>query len=102
MPVAARSDEPGSKLRPFPGARPPRRGQSTAEARRPPTALVTAVKLSNDRTRSSEFSSCNVSLPHRRYGHTPLLRVSVAECFQVLSQEMVNAALRENLKEPAF
>src|SRR5580692_10034680 len=65
--VAARSDEPGSRLRPFQGARPLWRGQWTAGARRPPTVFVTAVKLPNDRMRGSQFSSCNISLTYR--GH---------------------------------
>src|SRR5580700_185661 len=67
MPVAAQSDEPGSRLRPFPGARPPWRGQWTAGARRPPTMFVTAVKVPNDRMRGSQFSSCNISLAYRGY-----------------------------------
>src|SRR5450432_2664907 len=88
MPVAARSDEHGSKHRPFPVARPPRRGQWTAEARRSPTAFVTAVKVSNDQMRGSQFSSCIISLPYRRYGCAPLLSVALAECIQILYQEI--------------
>src|SRR5450432_3659482 len=67
MPVAAQSDEPGSRLHPFRGARPPWRGQWTAGARRPPTVFVTAVKVPNDRMRGSQFSSCNISLTYRGY-----------------------------------
>src|SRR5580658_6072840 len=62
MPVAMRSDEHGSRLRPFPGARPLRRGQWTAGVRRLPTAFVTAVKVSNGRMRGSQFSSYEISL----------------------------------------
>jgi hypothetical protein len=65
MRVAARSDGPGSRLRPFPGARPPRRGQWTAGAHQLPTEFVTAVKVSNDRMRGSLFSSCKISLLFR-------------------------------------
>ena len=75
-PVAARSDERGSRLRPFQVARLPRRGQWTAEARRSPTAFVIAVKVPNGRMRGSQFSSCNISLAYRRYGSAPLLRVA--------------------------
>src|ERR1700733_11980829 len=84
MPVVARSDEPGNRLRPFPGARPPRRGQWTVTAHRSPTRFLTAVKGSNDRMRGSLFSSCKLSLPHRREGRAPL-RAALAECVQVLS-----------------
>jgi hypothetical protein len=55
---------------------------------------VTAVKVSNDRMRGSQSSSCNISLPYRRYGRAPLLRVALAECFQVLSQEIVYTSHR--------
>src|SRR5467141_2272795 len=65
MPVAARSDEHGSRLHPFPGVRPPRRGQWTAKAHQPRTALVTAAKVSNARMRGTQFSSCNPLLPFR-------------------------------------
>src|SRR4029077_11155220 len=65
MPVAARSDEHGSRLHPFPGVRPPRRGQWTAKAHQPQTALVTAAKVSNARMRGTQFSSCNPILPFR-------------------------------------
>jgi hypothetical protein len=60
--VAARSDERESTLRLFPSARPPRRGQWTAAARQPPIAFLTAVKVSNDRMRGIQFSSCKISL----------------------------------------
>jgi len=59
MPVAARSDERGSRHRPFPGAQPPRQCQSTARVHRRPTAFATAVKVSNDRMRGTQFSSYN-------------------------------------------
>src|ERR1700743_2169932 len=75
MPAAARSDERGSRLRPFPGARPPRLGQWIGGARRPPTELVTAVKVTNDRMRGNLFSSCTISFPHHRHGRAPLRRV---------------------------
>jgi hypothetical protein len=65
MPVAARSDEHGSRLHPFPGVRPPRRGQWTAKAHQPRTALVTAAKVSNARMKGTQFSSCNPILPFR-------------------------------------
>src|SRR5437868_4186010 len=65
MPVAARSDEHGSRLHLFPGVRPPRRGQWTAKAHQPRTALVTAAKVSNARMRGTQFSSCNPILPFR-------------------------------------
>src|SRR5207302_10376057 len=65
MPVAARSDEHGSRLHLFPGVRPPRRGQWTAKAHQPRTALVTAAKVSNARMRGIQFSSCNPILPFR-------------------------------------
>src|SRR5580704_11248903 len=78
MPVAARSDEHESRLRPFPGARPPRRGQWTAGARRSPIAFVTAVKAPNDRRRGSQFSSWNISLPYRRYGWALFLCMALA------------------------
>src|SRR6202453_2939892 len=65
MPVAARSDGHGSRLRPFPGARPPQRGQWTAGAHRLPTEFVIVVKVSNDRMRGSLFSSCKTSLLFR-------------------------------------
>src|SRR5437660_704736 len=90
MPVVARNDEPGSRLRPFRGVRPPRRGQWTAGARRSPTVSVTAVKESNDRMRGSQFSSCNISFPYPRYGRAPRFSASLlAEWFQVLSYEIV-------------
>jgi hypothetical protein len=41
-----------------------------------PTALVIAVNLSSDRMRGSQFSSCNINLPFRRYGCAPLLHVT--------------------------
>src|SRR5260370_19594901 len=63
MPVALRSDEHGSRLRPFPGARRRRRGQWTPGARQPQTAFVTAAKASNDRMRGSQFSSCKYKSP---------------------------------------
>src|ERR1700733_11658979 len=61
-PIAARSDEHESKLRPFPGARPLRRGQWIAGVRQPLTALLTAAKVSNGRMRGSQFSSCRLVL----------------------------------------
>src|ERR1700730_12491260 len=79
MLVAARSDEHESRLRPFPGARPPRRGQWTAGARRSPIAFVTAVKVPNDRMRGSQFSSWNISLPYRRYGCASFLYIALAD-----------------------
>src|ERR1700692_4599762 len=79
MLVAARSDEHESKLRPCPGARPPRRGPWTAGARRPPIAFVTAVKVPNDRMRGSQFSSWNISLPYRRYGCASFLCIMLAD-----------------------
>src|SRR3984893_13314848 len=79
MLVAARSDEHESRLRPFPGARPPRRGQWTAGARRSPIAFVTAVKVPSDRMRGSQFSSWNISLPYRRYGCAPFLCIALAD-----------------------
>jgi hypothetical protein len=66
--VAARSDGHGSRLRPFPGARPPRRGQWTAGAHRLPIEFVTVAKVSNDRMRGSLFSSCKISLLFRFEG----------------------------------
>src|SRR5580704_9499155 len=78
MLVAARSDEHESRLRPFPGARPPRRGQWTAGARRSPIAFLTAVKVPNDRMRGSQFSSWNISLPYRRYGCASFLCIAFA------------------------
>src|ERR1700733_5762180 len=66
MRVAARSDAHENRRRPFPGARPPRRGQWTEEAHRPPIAFATAVKVPNDRRRGSQFSSWTIILPHRR------------------------------------
>jgi hypothetical protein len=62
--VVAQSDERESTLRPFPGARPPRRGQWTAEVRQPPIAFVIADSVSNGRMRESQFSSCKISLRH--------------------------------------
>ena len=62
MPIAERSDEHESTLRPLPGARPPPRDQWTAGARQPPTAFVTAAKGSNARMRENQFSSCKISL----------------------------------------
>jgi hypothetical protein len=62
MPIASRSGEHESRLRPFPGARPPRRGQWIAAARLPPTGFVTAGKVSNGRMRESRSSSCKISL----------------------------------------
>src|SRR5579864_1376382 len=79
MLVAARSDEHENRLRPFPGARPPRRGQWTAGARRSPIAFVTAVKVPNDRMRGSQFSSWNISLPYRRYGCASFLCIALAD-----------------------
>ena len=79
MPVAARSDEHESRLRPFPGARPRRRGRWTAGARRRPIAFVTAVKAPNDRRRGSQFSSWNISLPHRRCGCAPFLCMALGD-----------------------
>src|SRR5258707_6566874 len=79
MLVAARSDEHESRLRPFPGARPPRRGQWTAGARRSPIAFVTAVKVPNDRMRGSQFSSWNISLPYRRNRCASFLCIAVAD-----------------------
>src|ERR1700732_2846159 len=79
MLVAARSDEHESRLRPFPGARPPRRGQWTAGARQSPIAFVTAVKVPNDRMRGSQFSSWNISLPYRRYGCALFLCIALAD-----------------------
>src|ERR1700687_3490977 len=79
MLVAARSDEHESRLRPFPGARPPRRGQWTAGAHRSPIVFVTAVKVPNDRMRGSQFSSWNISLPYRRYGCASFLCVVLAD-----------------------
>src|ERR1700716_1307100 len=78
MLVGARSDEHESRLRPSPGARPPRRGQWTAGARRSPIVFVTAVKVPNDRMRGSQFSSWNISLPHRRYGYASFLCIALA------------------------
>src|ERR1700758_2162225 len=72
MPVAARSDEHGSRLHPFPGVRPPRRGQWTAKAHQPRTALVTAAKVSSDRMKGNQFSSCNISFPYRPNKCAPL------------------------------
>jgi hypothetical protein len=86
-PHQIRSDEPGSRLRPFPGALPPRRSQWTAGARRSPTAFVTAVKVSNDRMRESRFSSCNISLPNRRYGCAPPLRAAFAQVTRTIHPE---------------
>src|ERR1700720_2121104 len=79
MPVAARSDEHERRLRPFRGARPPRRGQWTAGARRPPIAFATAVKVPSDRMRGSQFSSWNISLSHRRYGCASSLCIALAD-----------------------
>src|ERR1700677_999766 len=67
MPVAVQSDEPGSRLRPFLVSRPPWRGQWIAEAHQRRTVLVIAVKVSSDRMRESQFSSCNISLTYRGY-----------------------------------
>jgi hypothetical protein len=39
--------------------------------------------------RGSQFSSCNISLPYRRYGRAALLGVAVVECSKVLLQEIV-------------
>src|ERR1700683_5547308 len=75
MLAAARSDEHESRLRPFPGARPPRRGQWTAGAHRSPIAFVTAVKVPNERMKGSQFSSWNMSLPYLRFGCVPFLCV---------------------------
>jgi hypothetical protein len=41
------------------------RPQWTARVRQLPTAFVTAVKVSNDRMKESQFSSCNPSFPSR-------------------------------------
>src|ERR1700722_3491673 len=62
MPVAARSDEHGSRLRPFPGARLLRRDRWTAGGHQPPTAYLAVVKVSNDRMRGRQSSSCKISL----------------------------------------
>src|ERR1700730_18188446 len=78
MLVAARSDEHESRLRPSQGARPPRRGQWTAGARRSPIAFLTAVKVPNDRMRGSQFSSRYISLPYRRYGCASFLCMALA------------------------
>ena len=66
MPVDARSDELESRLHPFPGARPPPQGQSTAGARLLPTASVTEAKVSSGQKRGSRFSSYNASLQKKR------------------------------------
>jgi hypothetical protein len=76
MPVAAQSDEPGSRLRPFLVARPPWRGQWIAEAHQRRTVLVIAVKVSSGRMRETQFSSCNISVTYRGYGRAPPLRVA--------------------------
>jgi hypothetical protein len=47
--------------------------------------LLDAIQLSNDRMRGSQSSSCHISLPYRRYGCAPLLRVALAGGFEVLS-----------------
>src|ERR1700752_5388012 len=65
MPVVARSDEYGSRLRPFPGAPPPPRGRWIVGAYQRPTAFVTAAKPSNVRKREKQFSSCS---PLFRFG----------------------------------
>jgi DNA-binding transcriptional LysR family regulator len=53
MQAAAQSDAHGSKLHPFPAARPRRRDRSTAGARLPQTAFQIVVKLSSGRRRGS-------------------------------------------------
>src|ERR1700677_2280452 len=73
MPVAERSDGHGSRLHPFPCARPPRRDLWIAEVRRSPIAFVTVVKVPNDRMRGSRFSSCNMSFTYCGYGCLPRL-----------------------------
>ena len=99
MPVAAQSDEPGSRLRPFRGARPPWRGQWTAGARRPPTVFVTAVKVPNDRMRGSQFSSCNISLTYRGYGRTHSVSEDrMAAAVAMLTAIFSHAANRSGLK----
>lgn len=70
-PIASRSGEHESRLRPFPVARPQQPGRWTAEAHQLPTALLTVVKVSNGRTRGSRFSSCQISLLPRSAGATP-------------------------------
>ncbi len=63
--VAARSDERGTRLRPFPTAPLPRQGQWTARARHPPIALVTVATMSSGRTKGTQFSTSShgVALP---------------------------------------
>jgi hypothetical protein len=58
MPAVGRSDEHGCRLRQFPGARPTPHGRWIAGAYQLPTALVTAAKPSNGRTRERQSSSC--------------------------------------------
>jgi hypothetical protein len=64
MRVAARSDEHGSKPRPFPGVLLRQQAQLTATACQPLIAFLTAVTASNDRMRETQFPSYNpVSYP---------------------------------------